>query len=136
MSGAADDIAGGIMAKWAAAFGRLDADALSSLYSKHALFFGSNPTLYRGRGGVADYFNALPRWRSCAVQFTDVVTEPANPDLINVAGAASFVADEGALNFVGENNLGHCPRRWRLENCQPSCVVQDPTDLIRRTRSD
>jgi len=31
MSGAADDIAGGIMAKWAAAFGRLDADALSSL---------------------------------------------------------------------------------------------------------
>ena len=99
MSGAADDIAGGIMAKWAAAFGRLDADALSSLYSKNALFFGSNPRLYRGREGVAAYFGALPRWRSCAVQFTDVVTEPANPDLINVAGAASFVADEGALNL-------------------------------------
>jgi len=99
MSGAADDIAGGIMAKWAAAFGRLDADALSSLYSTKALFFGSNPRLYRGREGVAAYFGALPRWRSCAVQFTDVVTEQANPDLINVAGAASFVADEGALNL-------------------------------------
>jgi len=99
MSEAADDIAGGIMAKWAAAFGRLDADALSSLYSTKALFFGSNPRLYRGREGVAAYFGALPRWRSCAVQFTDVVTEQANPDLINVAGAASFVADEGALNL-------------------------------------
>ena len=99
MSSEADDIVRVIMAKWAAAFSRLDADALSSLYSKHALFFGSNPTLYRGRGGVAAYFNALPRWRSSAVQFTDVVTEQANPDLINVAGAASFVADEGALNL-------------------------------------
>jgi ketosteroid isomerase-like protein len=99
MSEAADDIAGGIMAKWAAAFSRLDADALSSLYSTNALFFGSNPKLYRGREGVAAYFGALPRWRSCAVQFTDVVTEQANPDLINVAGTASFVADEGALNL-------------------------------------
>jgi ketosteroid isomerase-like protein len=99
MSEAADDIVGGIMAKWAAAFSRLDADALSSLYSTNALFFGSNPRLYRGRKGVAAYFGALPRWRSCAVQFTDVVTEQANPDLINVAGAASFVADEGALNL-------------------------------------
>ena len=99
MSEAADDIAGGIMAKWAAAFGRLDADALSSLYSKNALFFGSNPRLYRGREGVAAYFGALPRWRSCAVQFADVVSEQANPDLVNVAGTASFVADEGALNL-------------------------------------
>jgi ketosteroid isomerase-like protein len=99
MSEAADDIAGGIMAKWAAAFSRLDADALSSLYSKNALFFGSNPKLYRGREGLAAYFGALPRWRSCVVQFTDVVTEQANRDLINVAGTASFVADEGALNL-------------------------------------
>jgi ketosteroid isomerase-like protein len=99
MPGAADHIVSSIMAKWAAAFSRLDADALSSLYSKHALFFGSNPTLYRGRGGVADYFNALPRWRSSAVQFTDVVTEQANPDLINVAGTASFVADADALKL-------------------------------------
>ena len=56
MPGAADDIASGIMAKWAAAFSKLDAEALASLYSKHAFFFGSNPTLYRGRDGVAAYF--------------------------------------------------------------------------------
>jgi len=99
MPGAADHIVSSIMAKWAAAFSRLDADALSSLYSKHALFFGSNPILYRGRAGVADYFNALPRWRSSAVQFTNVVTERANPDLINVAGTASFDLDGGATKL-------------------------------------
>jgi uncharacterized protein (TIGR02246 family) len=99
MSSEADDIVRVIMAKWAAAFSRLDADALSSLYSKHALFFGSNPTLYRGRGGVAAYFNALPRWRSPAVQFTDVRTEPIGADLINLAATASFVVDEGATTL-------------------------------------
>ena len=57
---ATDDIVSGIMAKWAAAFSKLDADALASLYSKNALFFGSNPTLYRGQDGVAAYFNGLP----------------------------------------------------------------------------
>src|SRR5258708_35371205 len=97
MQNAADDVVAGIMAKWAAAFSRLDANALSSLYSKHALFFGSNPTLYRGRGGVAAYFNALPRWRSSAVQFTDVVTEQATPYLINVAGAPALVRHADAL---------------------------------------
>ena len=93
---AADDIVSGIIAKWSAGFERLDAAALASLYSRSAFFFGSNPALYRGRDGVAAYFNALPRWRSPAVRFTDVVTELIGPDLINVAAAASFVVDEGA----------------------------------------
>jgi uncharacterized protein (TIGR02246 family) len=92
-----DDITNGIIEKWSAGFEKLDADALASLYSKHAFFFGSNPRLYRGRDGVAAYFNALPRWRSPTVQFSDVVTEPVGPEMINVAGTASFVVDEGAL---------------------------------------
>ena len=96
MPSAADDIVSGIIAKWSAGFERLDAAALASLYSRSAFFFGSNPALYRGRDGVAAYFNALPRWRSPAVRFTDVVTELIGPDLINVAAAASFVVDEGA----------------------------------------
>jgi ketosteroid isomerase-like protein len=99
MRSAADDIASGIMAKWAAAFGKLDADALASLYSGHALFFGSNPKLYRGRDGVAAYFRGLPRWRTSAVQFTDVVAEQVNPDLVNVAGTASFDVDNGAVKL-------------------------------------
>jgi uncharacterized protein (TIGR02246 family) len=99
MPSAADDIVSGIIAKWSAGFERLDAAALASLYSRSAFFFGSNPALYRGRDGVAAYFNALPRWRSPAVRFTDVVTELIGPDLINVAAAASFVVDEGATTL-------------------------------------
>jgi uncharacterized protein (TIGR02246 family) len=99
MPSAADDIVSGIIAKWSAGFERLDAAALASLYSRSAFFFGSNPALYRGRHGVAAYFNALPRWRSPTVQFTDVVTELIGPDLINVAATASFVVDEGATTL-------------------------------------
>jgi uncharacterized protein (TIGR02246 family) len=99
MRNAADDIVSGIIEKWSAGFSRLDAAALASLYSGSAFFFGSNPALYRGRDGVAAYFNALPRWRAPSVQFTDVVTEPIGPDLINVAATASFVVDEGATTL-------------------------------------
>ncbi|WP_338305191.1 nuclear transport factor 2 family protein, partial [Bradyrhizobium ottawaense] len=63
MSNEADAIVSAIIAKWCAGFATLDAAALSSLYAKNAFFFGSNPKLYRGRDGVADYFNGLPRWR-------------------------------------------------------------------------
>jgi uncharacterized protein (TIGR02246 family) len=99
MRSAADDIVSGIIEKWSAGFSRLDAAALASLYSRSAFFFGSNPTLYRGRDGVAAYFNALPRWRSPTVQFTDVMTELIGPDLINLAATASFVVDEGATTL-------------------------------------
>ena len=99
MPNAADDIVSGIMAKWATAFRTLDADALASLYSKHALFFGSNPKLYRGRDGVRSYFQGLPRWKTSAVQFSDVVAEQVNADLISVAGTASFDADDGAVKL-------------------------------------
>jgi uncharacterized protein (TIGR02246 family) len=95
MPSAADDIVSGIMEKWAASFSRLDAAGLASLYSKHAFFFGSNPRLYRGRDGVAAYFNALPRWHSPTVSFTDIATAFVTPDLINVGGTASFDIGEG-----------------------------------------
>jgi uncharacterized protein (TIGR02246 family) len=96
----ADDIVSAIIEKWSAGFSKLDAAALASLYSKSAFFFGSNPSLYRGRDGVAAYFNGLPRWRSPTVQFTDVTTELVNSDLINLAAIASFVLDEGTTLSV------------------------------------
>jgi ketosteroid isomerase-like protein len=99
MRGAADDIVSGIIEKWSAGFSGLDAAALASLYSRHAFFFGSNPSLYRGPDGVAAYFNALPRWRSPTVQFGDVRTELIGADLINMAATASFVVDEGATTL-------------------------------------
>jgi uncharacterized protein (TIGR02246 family) len=96
MQSAADEIVSGIIENWSAAFNRLDAGALASLYAKNAFFFGSKSSLYRGNEGVAAYFNALPRWSSPTVQFTDLTTAQVNPDLINFAATASFVVEKGA----------------------------------------
>jgi uncharacterized protein (TIGR02246 family) len=97
MQSVADEIVSAIIEKWSAGFRRLDAEALASLYSKNAFFFGSNPTLYRGQQGVAAYFNALPRWSSSTVQFSDARTAQVGLDLINFAGTASFFLDESAM---------------------------------------
>jgi uncharacterized protein (TIGR02246 family) len=99
MQSAAADTVSAIIEKWSAGFSKLDADALAALYSNNALFFGSNPALYRGREGVAAYFTALPRWSSPTVRFTDIVAAPVGPDLISMAGTASFVVDEGATTL-------------------------------------
>jgi uncharacterized protein (TIGR02246 family) len=96
MQNTTDDIVSGIMGQWAAAFTKLDAATLASLYSRNAFFFGSNPRLYRGRDGVQAYFDGLPRWSSPSVQFTDVSTAQAAPDVINVAGTATFLVEPGA----------------------------------------
>ena len=97
--GATDDIVSGIMAKWADHFSKFDTDGQASLYSKHALFYGSRPTLYRGRDGVASYFDGLAKWSSREVTFADVVAVPVGDDVINVAGIANFVIDKGVTNL-------------------------------------
>ncbi|MBR0697493.1 nuclear transport factor 2 family protein [Bradyrhizobium lablabi] len=91
-----DDIASAIMEKWSAGFSTLDAAALAALYSKSAFFFGSNPTLFRGRDGVKAYFSGLPRWSAPRVQFSEVRTERVNADLVNMAGIASFFLEDNA----------------------------------------
>jgi uncharacterized protein (TIGR02246 family) len=96
MGSTTDDTVSGIIGRWASAFERLDAKALASLYSNNAFFFGSNPNLHRGQDGIAAYFNGLPRWASPAVRFTDVKTAPAGADVINFAGTATFLVEEGA----------------------------------------
>jgi uncharacterized protein (TIGR02246 family) len=98
--GTTDDTVSGFMGKWAVAFTRLDAAALASLYSKNAFFFGSNPSFYRGNDGVKAYFEALPRWSSPSVEFSDVRTAQVTNDVINVAGTASFVVEQGAEPLV------------------------------------
>jgi uncharacterized protein (TIGR02246 family) len=90
MSNEADAIVSAIIAKWCAGFAKLDAAALSSLYATKAFFFGSNPKLYRGKDGVADYFNGLPRWRKPSAVFSEVRAAQASPDLINMAAIVSF----------------------------------------------
>ena len=97
MASAADDVAADLIARWSAAFAKLDVEALSSLYSRHALFYGSNPTLYRGRDGVKSYFTGLPRWNARSVQFTGVSAEAAGADVVNMAGTAKFSVDAAGL---------------------------------------
>jgi uncharacterized protein (TIGR02246 family) len=99
MQSAANDIVTGIIKKWTAGFAAMDAAALTSLYSRKAFFFGSNPSLYRGHDGVAAYFKGLPKWRSRSAEFTDVRAAQAGPDLINMAAIASFAADDGAWHL-------------------------------------
>lgn len=79
--------------QWSAGFNRLDASRISALYSEKALFYGSVPTLFRGREGVAAYFNALPRYISPTVAFSDVVVTAINDGLVNMAGKATFVPE-------------------------------------------
>ena len=97
MAGEADKVARDVQAKWAAAFSSLDAEALSSLYSRHGFLYGSNPNLYRGKEGAKAYFSGLPRWQSQSVNFIDVTTEAAGADVVSMAGTANFVFDEKAL---------------------------------------
>ena len=95
MQSATDDIVSGIMGRWAAAFSKLDARALASLYSKHAFFFGSNPSLYRGREGVA---GLLQRPAAVAVARRSILrvrTAQVGSDVINIAGTASFFLCDG-----------------------------------------
>lgn len=95
-----DEIASAVIAKWSAGFSRLDAETLAGLYSNHAFFFGSNPTLYRGRDGVKAYFNGLPRWTTPRVQFSEVRTEAVNANLVNMAAIASFFLDSDAPSLA------------------------------------
>jgi uncharacterized protein (TIGR02246 family) len=101
----AADIVSAVIAKWTAGFAKLDAAALSALYSKNAFFFGSNPRLYRGRDGVAAYFDGLARWRSPSAVFSDVQTEQAVPDLINMAALVTF-------DFEGERAVLVVKMSW------------------------
>jgi uncharacterized protein (TIGR02246 family) len=94
MRDAADDTVSTIIERWSAAFNKLDTQALASLYSKNAFFFGSKSSLYRGHDGVAAYFNALPRWSSPTVEFTDRAAVQVGSDLINFAALASFVVGD------------------------------------------
>lgn len=92
----ADGIVHKIIEKWSTAFGNLDAEALASLYSRGAFFFGSNPRLYRGPQEIVAYFNGLPRWEAPSVRFGDIRIARVGSELINMAGRATFSLDDEA----------------------------------------
>ena len=97
MPGRADEVVADVQAKWAAAFAKLDEEALSSLYSRHGFLYGSNPNLYRGKDGARAYFSGLPRWQSQSVKFSDITTEAVGSDVVSMAGTANFTFDKQTL---------------------------------------
>ena len=86
----ADDVVAGTLAKWSDAFVKKDWDAMTALYSKDALFYGSTPPLYKGTDGVMAYFKALPPMVGATAAFKDLTIVPVGANLINVAGTAVF----------------------------------------------
>lgn len=85
--------AASVLDKWADAFDRGDHEALVSLYSERALFYGATPALRRGKAGVRAYFAAFPKAVKAQVKFTQVVVEAIRPDVINVAALATFATE-------------------------------------------
>lgn len=88
-----DAVAASVLDKWADAFDRGDQEALVSLYSERALFYGATPALRRGKAGVRAYFAAFPKTMKAQVKFTQVVVEATRPDVINVAALATFATE-------------------------------------------
>ena len=99
-AGPADDVIGAALQKWSDAFAEKDWDAMSSLYSREALFYGSTPPLYKGLDGVKAYFAALPPMVGATVAFKDLVVVPVGTNLINMAGIATFTVPGAPAPFV------------------------------------
>src|SRR5436309_10091546 len=93
-----NDIVAQMQRRCAEAFARADADALASLYTGDALFFGSMPDLYLQRSGVRRYFETLPKGYEAAA-FGETQTVAINPDLIVSAGFVTFTGEREGERF-------------------------------------
>ena len=113
---ASAEVVASIIATWSEAFTRLDSTVLSSLYSDSALFYGSVPTLFRGREGVAAYFNGLTRWPSPTVAFSDLAIAEVGTTIISMAGRATFqtLPDAAPLNVKITWVIAREADGWRI----------------------
>ncbi|MBR1301098.1 nuclear transport factor 2 family protein [Bradyrhizobium sp. AUGA SZCCT0042] len=84
-----EDAVAGALAKWSDAFACNDWGALTELYSRNALFYGSTPQLYYGEG-VKSYFNALPPLSVAKAFFSEMKVVSIGDEIINVAGIVKF----------------------------------------------
>ena len=84
--------------RWSEAFARADADALASLYTEDALFFGSMPDLYLQRSGVRRYFETLPKGYEGAA-FGETHAVEIGHDVIASAGFVTFTGERDGKHF-------------------------------------
>jgi uncharacterized protein (TIGR02246 family) len=88
----ADDAAA-LEAKWSDAFAKWDLDALTGLYTKDALLFGTAPELYVGQDGVKTYFSKLPKGVFKSVAFSDQHVIRLTGSVIVAAGFVTFTRE-------------------------------------------
>jgi ketosteroid isomerase-like protein len=93
-----NDVVARLQRRWSDAFARADIDALASLYTNDALFFGSMPDLYLQRSGVRRYFETLPKGYEAAA-FADSPCIELAPDLIASAGFVRFTGERDGERF-------------------------------------
>jgi uncharacterized protein (TIGR02246 family) len=94
-----NDVVAQIQRRWSDAFARADIDALASLYTNDALFFGSKPDLYVGRIGVRRYFETLAKGYEAAA-FADTSCIELARDLIAAAGFVRFTGERDGERFA------------------------------------
>jgi uncharacterized protein (TIGR02246 family) len=85
--------AAALEAKWSDAFAKWDIDALATLYTKDALFFGSTPELYVGQEGVKTYFSKLPKGVFKSAVFSDQRVIRLTGSVIVAAGFVTFTRE-------------------------------------------
>jgi ketosteroid isomerase-like protein len=99
--------------RWADAFARADADALASLYTEDALFFGSMPHLYLQKSGVRRYFATLPKGYEGAA-FGETQAIDIGRDLIVSAGFVTFTGERFSLLYRMSWTLMRSREGWRI----------------------
>lgn len=99
---------------WAIAFERQSPAAMAALYSQHAIFFGSTPSLVRGRAGVFAYFAGIFPLQEARVSFSEVEIF-AESDQVHVAGVCRVTFTGGVISTA---RMTHSLRRegdaWKI----------------------
>jgi hypothetical protein len=86
----ADEIALQSLQRWARAFESMDPIRISLLYADTSLFYGSQPPLFTGRQGVADYFSGLASRTSNSVRFENLKAVRLAERVVQLATVAIF----------------------------------------------
>ncbi len=76
--------------QWQQYFAPLNSNALAALYAEDAILFGSRIPPYIGRVAIECYFANLTPGLYTGVVFTPEYIKRVTPDVISIAGSASF----------------------------------------------
>jgi len=112
------DTVASVESAWAAAFVKLDVDALASLYTEDATQFGSTAKLAIGRNEIRQYFDGLTKDAKWGVKFGEQHMTALSKTVIATSGFALFTKESAGnvtelpyrITFV----LVRVGREWRI----------------------